>query len=67
MTVSYRGTRFARGKARNIAELERLAADEDPTVAEHARWALDRLLAQLLRVAMIGNLFSPWFESLLTN
>ncbi len=31
------------GEARFIPKLEKLAQDEDPTVAEHARWALSQL------------------------
>ncbi len=36
------------GEDRFRASLERLAEDEDPNVAEHARWALNRLVANLL-------------------
>jgi epoxyqueuosine reductase QueG len=31
------------GDRRHVPALERLAADEDPLVREHAQWALTRL------------------------
>ena len=31
------------GDSRFVPLLEKLAEDDDPTVAEHARWALNRL------------------------
>ena len=33
------------GEQKFVPQLERMASDEDPTVAEHARWALERLRA----------------------
>jgi epoxyqueuosine reductase QueG len=37
------------GLAKFIEPLERLALSEDALVAEHARWAVDRLLATAVR------------------